>query len=67
MVDAFERFMGRSFLGAKRFSIEGVDMTVPMIDEIVKLSGEHGAREVVVGMAHRGRVNVLAHNLGRSV
>jgi multifunctional 2-oxoglutarate metabolism enzyme len=66
LVDAFERFMGRSFLGAKRFSIEGVDMTVPMIDEIVKLSGEHGAREVVVGMAHRGRVNVLAHNLGRS-
>ena len=41
-------------------------MTVPMIDEIIKLSGEDGAREVVVGMAHRGRVNVLAHNLGRS-
>jgi 2-oxoglutarate dehydrogenase E1 component len=65
-VDSFERFMGRSFLGAKRFSVEGLDMTVPMIDEIVRLSGEHGAREVVVGMAHRGRVNVLAHNLGRS-
>ncbi len=65
-VDSFERFMGRAFLGAKRFSIEGVDMTVPMIDEIVKLSGQQGAREVVLGMAHRGRVNVLAHNLGRS-
>ena len=65
-VDAFERFMGRVYLGAKRFSVEGLDMTVPMIDEIVKLSGLHGAREVVVGMAHRGRVNVLAHNLGRS-
>jgi multifunctional 2-oxoglutarate metabolism enzyme len=65
-VDSFERFMGRSFLGAKRFSVEGIDMTVPMIDEIVKLSAEHGAREVVIGMAHRGRVNVLAHNLGRS-
>jgi 2-oxoglutarate decarboxylase len=65
-VDSFERFMGRSFLGAKRFSVEGLDMTVPMIDEIVKLSAEHGAREVVIGMAHRGRVNVLAHNLGRS-
>ena len=65
-VDAFERFMGRAYLGAKRFSVEGIDMTVPMIDEIVKLSGLHGAREVVVGMAHRGRVNVLAHNLGRS-
>jgi 2-oxoglutarate dehydrogenase E1 component len=65
-VDSFERFMGKAYLGAKRFSVEGLDMTVPMIDEIVKLSGEHGAREVVVGMAHRGRVNVLAHNLGRS-
>ncbi len=64
-VDSFERFMGRAYLGAKRFSVEGLDMTVPMIDEIVRLSGEHGAREVVVGMAHRGRVNVLAHNLGR--
>jgi 2-oxoglutarate dehydrogenase E1 component len=65
-VDSFERFMGRAYLGAKRFSVEGLDMTVPMIDEIIRLSGEHGAREVVVGMAHRGRVNVLAHNLGRS-
>jgi 2-oxoglutarate decarboxylase len=65
-VDAFERFMGRAYLGAKRFSVEGLDMTVPMIDEVVKLSGEHAAREVVIGMAHRGRVNVLAHNLGRS-
>ena len=65
-VDSFERFMGRAYLGAKRFSVEGLDMTVPMIDEIVRLSGEHGAREVVIGMAHRGRVNVLAHNLGRS-
>jgi 2-oxoglutarate dehydrogenase E1 component len=65
-VDAFERFMAKAYLGAKRFSVEGVDMTVPMIDEIVKLSGHYGAREVVIGMAHRGRVNVLAHNLGRS-
>ncbi len=65
-VDSFERFMGRAYLGAKRFSVEGLDMTVPMIDEIIRLAGEHGAREVVVGMAHRGRVNVLAHNLGRS-
>ncbi len=65
-VDSFERFMGKAYLGSKRFSIEGLDMTVPMIDELVRLAGEHGAREVIVGMAHRGRVNVLAHNLGRS-
>src|SRR5256885_13749872 len=41
-------------------------MTVPMIDEIIQLSAGQGAREVVVGMAHRGRLNVLAHNLGRA-
>src|SRR5213078_1578679 len=47
------------------FSTEGLDMTVPMLDEMIQLAAAHGAREVVVGMAHRGRLNVLAHNLGR--
>jgi 2-oxoglutarate dehydrogenase E1 component len=64
-VDALERFMHKAYLGQKQFSVEGLDMTVPMIDEIVRLSGSAGAREVVLGMAHRGRLNVLAHNLGR--
>jgi 2-oxoglutarate decarboxylase len=64
-VDAFERFMHKAYLGQKQFSIEGLDMTVPMIDEMIQLAAAHGAREVVVGMAHRGRLNVLAHNLGR--
>src|SRR3954463_4459476 len=64
-VDAFERFMHKAYLGQKQFSIEGLDMTVPMLDELIQLSAVHGAREVVVGMAHRGRLNVLAHNLGR--
>ena len=64
-VDAFERFMHKAYLGQKQFSIEGLDMTVPMLDEMIQLSAAHGAREVVVGMAHRGRLNVLAHNLGR--
>jgi 2-oxoglutarate dehydrogenase E1 component len=64
-VDAFERFMHKAYLGQKQFSIEGLDMTVPMLDEMIQLSAGHGAREVVVGMAHRGRLNVLAHNLGR--
>src|SRR5579875_1239494 len=64
-VDAFERFMHKSYLGQKQFSVEGLDMTVPMIDELIQLSGTRGAREVVIGMAHRGRLNVLAHNLGR--
>jgi len=64
-VDAFERFMHKAYLGQKQFSIEGLDMTVPMLDELIQLSAAHGGREVVVGMAHRGRLNVLAHNLGR--
>jgi 2-oxoglutarate dehydrogenase E1 component len=64
-VDALERFMHRSYLGQHQFSIEGVDMTVPMLDEMIRLSAGGGAREVVIGMAHRGRLNVLAHNLGR--
>jgi 2-oxoglutarate dehydrogenase E1 component len=64
-VDAFERFMHKAYLGQKQFSIEGLDMTVPMLDEMIQLAAAHGAREVVVGMAHRGRLNVLAHNLGR--
>ncbi len=65
-VDALERFMHKAYLGQHQFSIEGVDMTVPMLDELIALSAVHGGREVVIGMAHRGRLNVLAHNLGRS-
>ncbi|GAC1440128.1 MAG: multifunctional oxoglutarate decarboxylase/oxoglutarate dehydrogenase thiamine pyrophosphate-binding subunit/dihydrolipoyllysine-residue succinyltransferase subunit [Solirubrobacteraceae bacterium] len=64
-VDAFERFLHKAYLGQKQFSIEGLDMTVPMLDEMIQLSAAHGGEEVVIGMAHRGRLNVLAHNLGR--
>ncbi|HEY2317901.1 MAG TPA: multifunctional oxoglutarate decarboxylase/oxoglutarate dehydrogenase thiamine pyrophosphate-binding subunit/dihydrolipoyllysine-residue succinyltransferase subunit [Solirubrobacteraceae bacterium] len=64
-VDAFERFMHKAYLGQKQFSVEGLDMTVPMLDELIQLSATRGAREVVIGTAHRGRLNVLAHNLGR--
>ena len=65
-VDALERFMHKAYLGQHQFSIEGLDMTVPMLDELIQLSAAHGAGEVVIGMAHRGRLNVLAHNLGRA-
>jgi 2-oxoglutarate dehydrogenase E1 component len=64
-VDALERFMHKAYLGQHQFSIEGLDMTVPMLDELIQLGAGRGAQEVVVGMAHRGRLNVLAHNLGR--
>ena len=61
LVDALERFLQRAYLGQKRFSIEGVDMTVPMLDTTLELAAAFGARKVAMGMAHRGRLNVLAH------
>ncbi len=65
-VEVFERFLQRVFPGKTRFSIEGVDMLVPMLDELIRLAGEGGIRHVLMGMAHRGRLNVLAHVLGMS-
>jgi multifunctional 2-oxoglutarate metabolism enzyme len=65
-VDALERFMHKAYLGQHQFSIEGLDMTVPMLDEMIRIAAGNGGKEVVIGMAHRGRLNVLAHNLGRS-
>src|SRR5436853_1497121 len=60
-VDALERFLHKAYLGQKRFSIEGLDMTVPMLDFMSELATAHGTRKAVIGMAHRGRLNVLAH------
>jgi 2-oxoglutarate dehydrogenase E1 component len=65
-VDALETYMHKAFLGKKQFSIEGLDMLLPMLDETIELASDAGAREVVIGMAHRGRLNVLAHTVGRS-
>ncbi len=64
-VDGFERYLRRAFLGQKQFSLEGLDVLVPMLDEAIELAAEGGAHEVVLGMAHRGRLNVLAHVVGR--
>ena len=63
----FERFIEKAYLGQKIFTIEGLDAVVPMLDEVVTLAHRSGAAEVVFGMAHRGRLSVLAHNMGRSV
>lgn len=65
-VDALERFLGRAYQGYKRFSIEGSDALVPMLDEIIRLGAHDGVREITIGMAHRGRINVLTHILGMS-
>src|SRR5213592_3173681 len=63
-VEGMERYLRRSFLGQKQFSLEGIDVTIPMLDEALELAADGGAREVVIGMAHRGRLNVLAHTIG---
>ncbi len=63
----FERFIEKAYLGQKIFTIEGLDAIVPMLDELVTLAYRASAQEVVFGMAHRGRLSVLAHNLGRPV
>jgi 2-oxoglutarate decarboxylase len=63
-VEGLERFLHKAYLGQKRFSIEGLDVLVPMLDQTIELAGVSGARRVVLGMAHRGRLNVLAHIVG---
>jgi 2-oxoglutarate dehydrogenase E1 component len=64
-VEGFEKFLHKTFVGQKRFSIEGVDMLVPMLDEAAKEGVKDGAEHALIGMAHRGRLNVLAHVLGK--
>src|SRR5436189_4951794 len=64
-VEGMERYLRRAFLGQKQFSVEGLDVMIPMLDEAIELAAAGGAHEVVLGMAHRGRLNVLAHVVGR--
>ena len=64
-VDGLERFIARAWVNMKRFSIEGTDTMVPMLDAAIDESSKRGTQEVVIGMAHRGRVNVLAHILDK--
>ena len=64
-VSAFERFLHRAYPGQTRFSVEGLGMLIPMLDELIADSAHHGTRTILLGMAHRGRLNVLAHVLGK--
>jgi multifunctional 2-oxoglutarate metabolism enzyme len=66
-IDAFERFLRRTYLGQKTFSIEGVDTLVTVTDEIIESGATEGALEVVMGMAHRGRLAFITHVVGRPV
>ena len=63
-VEGLEHFLHRAYLGQKRFSLEGNDMMVPMLDQAIQEAAQYGGQEVVIGMAHRGRLNVLAHMVG---
>jgi 2-oxoglutarate dehydrogenase E1 component len=65
-VETFERFLHKTFPGKTRFSVEGLDMLVPVLDEIIADSADAGVTHVFIGMAHRGRLNVLAHVLQKS-
>jgi 2-oxoglutarate dehydrogenase E1 component len=64
--EAFETFLQTKFVGQKRFSLEGGETTVPLIDEICEAAADNGLDEVCIGMAHRGRLNVLANIVGKS-
>src|SRR3989449_3844173 len=59
--DLFELVLQQRYLGSKRFSLEGVTALIPLVDEILEGAGQHGVIELVMGMSHRGRLNVIAH------
>ncbi|MDH3492586.1 MAG: multifunctional oxoglutarate decarboxylase/oxoglutarate dehydrogenase thiamine pyrophosphate-binding subunit/dihydrolipoyllysine-residue succinyltransferase subunit, partial [Acidobacteriota bacterium] len=62
--EQFEQFLHRKYLGQKRFSLEGCESLIPLLDQLVQLASEQGVEEVIMGMAHRGRLNVLANIVG---
>lgn len=64
--DGMEKYLGAKFPGAKRFSLEGGDALIPMLKGLITKAGTSGTKEVVVGMAHRGRLNVLVNVLGKN-
>ncbi|UCH54490.1 MAG: 2-oxoglutarate dehydrogenase E1 component [Pseudomonadota bacterium] len=63
--EGLERYLHTKYVGQKRFSLEGSESLIPMLDELIQRAGNHGVREVVVGMAHRGRLNVLVNIMGK--
>lgn len=64
--EIFEQFVQKKFVGAKRFSLEGSETLIPLLDLAIEAAGRQGVREIIIGMAHRGRLNVLANILQKS-
>ncbi|WP_185268493.1 2-oxoglutarate dehydrogenase E1 component [Halopseudomonas xiamenensis] len=64
--EGLEKYLGTKYPGTKRFGVEGGESLIPMLDEIIQRSGSYGVNEVVLGMAHRGRLNVLVNTLGKN-
>src|SRR5699024_9076599 len=64
--EGIERYLHTKYVGQKRFSLEGGDSLIPALDEVIRGAARNHVDEVVIGMAHRGRLNVLVNNLGKS-
>ncbi len=62
----FEKFLHTKYIGQKRFSLEGGETTIPALDAMINIAAENEVQEVVMGMAHRGRLNILANILGKT-
>ena len=65
--EIFEQFIHKNYVGTKRFSLEGAESMIPMMDLLIESAGQHGIEEIVIGMAHRGRLNVLVNNMQKDV
>ncbi|HVE50338.1 MAG TPA: 2-oxoglutarate dehydrogenase E1 component [Casimicrobiaceae bacterium] len=63
--ETLERYLHTKYVGQKRFSLEGAETSIPMLDHLIQLAGAYGVNETVIGMAHRGRLNVLVNTLGK--
>ncbi|MGB8337346.1 MAG: 2-oxoglutarate dehydrogenase E1 component [Burkholderiales bacterium] len=63
--ETLEKYLHTRYVGQKRFSLEGGDTLIPIMDELMQRAGEQSVKEIVIGMAHRGRLNVLVNNLGK--
>ena len=64
--EGIERYLNTKYVGQKRFSLEGAETLIPMLDDLIQSSGASGVQEIAIGMAHRGRLNVLVNVLGKS-